>query len=81
MADRTSASIFAIVFKCLAEDNSEKAREFARKLWGEKNSYDFNSYQMYCDEALITLGLAKKGINPEYPEDGEVTLYWQEDYT
>lgn len=80
MADRTSASIFAMVFEYLAEDNSEKSREFARKLWDETRRYDFNPYQMYCDDALITLGLAKKGLHPEYPEDGEVTLYWKQHY-
>lgn len=31
-----------------------------------KIGYDFNNYQMYCDDALITLDLATKGsIGPE----------------
>ena len=80
MADRTSASIFAKVFEYLAEDNSEKARDFARKFYADSQEYDFNAYQMYCDDALLKLGLAKQGVHPDYPEDGETILYLHQHY-
>lgn len=75
MADRTSASLFGTVFKLLAENPTDEHKTMAGKLWPLTRDYDFSPYQMYCDEALITLGLARMGINPEWPEDGEVVLY------
>ena len=71
MADRTSAALFGHMFEYLAKDTSEKAREFARHIWGLTADYDFNSYQMYCDEALEELGLATRVTG----ENGDRYLY------
>ncbi len=77
MADRSSAAIFGDVFTLLAKelDPGPKRDKLARHFWKESRNYDFNEYQMGCDEALFTLGLARKGVDPDYPEDGETTIY------
>lgn len=43
--------------------------------------FDFSSCEMQCDEALFKLGLAKRGHDPRYCEEGEqMVLYAVEDY-
>lgn len=55
MADRTSAYLFAEIFQLLAEHElNEKSKYF----WDLSKDYDFQPYQMYCDETLLKLGLA-----------------------
>ncbi len=78
MADRTSASLFAMIFEYLATDkNIGHAKKLARNIYGWTYNYDFRSYQMYCDEALLTLDLAKR----DEDEEGEtLVLYLGEDY-
>lgn len=61
MSDHTSAGIFAKLFTLLAKNPTDEHKEIARKMWPERNEYDFSDYQMGCDKALIALGLAKKG--------------------
>lgn len=75
MADRTSAGLFGKVFELLAKNPTEENKTNALEFWAMRGDYDFSEYQMYCDDSLITLGLAEKGIDPEYPEDGEVVIY------
>jgi hypothetical protein len=75
MADRGSAALFATFFQLLAESPSNEHRAMAHKLWPLTRSYDFSPYQMYAEEALQTLGLARLGVNPEAPDEGEVWLY------
>lgn len=75
MADRTSAVIFGDIFNMLAEEPTEKNKEMANKIFDKTYDYDFSNYQMYADESLEKLGLAKKGIDPDYPEDGEIIIY------
>ena len=78
MADRTSAALFGAFFERLAETPDERSRELATWLWGQSRGYDFNDYQMDADEALVALGLARRGVDPEYPDDGETMLYGPE---
>ena len=75
MADRTSASLFGKIFDLLAKNPTEENKSIAAEIYQMRNGNDFSNYQMYCDESLIKLGLAKMGINPKYPEDGEVVIY------
>lgn len=75
MADRTSASLFGKIFDLLAKNPTEENKAIAAEIYPMRNGFDFSDYQMYCDESLIKLGLAKMGINPKYPEDGEVVIY------
>lgn len=75
MADRTSASVFGKIFDLLAENPTEEHKRIAQEIWPMRGEYDFSDYQMYCDESLIKLGLAKMGVDPEYPDEGEVILY------
>jgi hypothetical protein len=76
MADRTSAEIFGRVFNYLAKSPQSQERDnFAKFMYKATNDYDFDQCQMGCDKALVALGLAKHGINPRYPEDGEVVIY------
>lgn len=76
MADRTSAGIFGEIFAYLAsQPQSEQRDAFALRCWSFTSDYDFSSYQMGADDALITLGLARRGIDPDYPDEGETLLY------
>jgi hypothetical protein len=62
MADRTSASLFGQFFELLAklvDEEPVEPKEVAEHLWGHIRGYDFNAYQMSCDEALLKLGLAR----------------------
>ncbi|RJQ25725.1 hypothetical protein C4577_05005 [Candidatus Parcubacteria bacterium] len=75
MADRTSAAIFGDIFNMLASDEPIDKKQMALKVWEMSGEYDFTPYQMYCDDALIELGLARKGVDPECPEDGFAIQY------
>lgn len=75
MADRSSARAFGLVFKHLADEPLERDKALARKLMRELDAFDFSPDQMGCDRALIALGVAKKGVRPGDPEDGEQVLY------
>ena len=68
MSDRTSAGLFADVFEYLAEEPDERNKKFARRLWGMIGEYDFTPCQMECDDALFSLGLAKKGVYPHHDQ-------------
>lgn len=74
MADRTSACIFGYFFEEAARQG-EIARPMVGFMWNLARDYDFHPCQMDCDEALLKLGLAKMGVHPDYPDDGEVVLY------
>lgn len=77
MADRTSAEIFSNVFELIVKyvPDSPERDEMALLFWNLSRGYDFSDNQMDCDEALRELGLARYGIDPDWPEDGEVLLY------
>ena len=75
MADRTSAGIFADLFKMLAQHPSPEHKEVAQRIYEMSRNYDFSEYQMYADEACLILGVARMGMDPGYPEDGEVLLW------
>lgn len=75
MADRTSARIFGSMFKILAENPSEDHKEVARVLHRLAQDCDFTYEQMDADEACIALGIAYRGIDPRYPEDGETVIF------
>jgi hypothetical protein len=75
MSDGTSAEMFGEMFRTFAEDPSPQHIRWAHKLWGFTGNYDFSSYQLDCDEALITLKLARKRMDPKTPEDGKVMFY------
>ena len=75
MADRTSAEVFGMFFDILAKNPTGEHKEIAKEVLKKSRSYDFNEYQMYADESLIILGLAHKGIDPRYPDEGETIIY------
>lgn len=66
MADRSSAEIFGMMFEYLAEQADQRAKDMAHAMWDRTGNYDFNEYQMYCDDALQKLGLAKKCTKCNY---------------
>lgn len=89
MADRQSAGMFADIFNFLAGFNSDQTRSeptkrdrsFAHELWKSLGQYDFSYYQMYCDEALEVLGLARRDLSsgrerwdygPKEPEPSQI---------
>ncbi|SKA29831.1 hypothetical protein SAMN04488128_103178 [Chitinophaga eiseniae] len=75
MADRTSARLFGKIFTLLAKNPTDEHKEIAKEIYGFTDDYVFSKYQMCVDEELILLGLARKGIRDDYPEDGEVVIY------
>jgi hypothetical protein len=75
VADRTSANLFSVIFELLAENPSEEHKTMAKKIWKLTRNFDFSFDQMGCDAALVTLGLARLGVDSKYPEDGEVVIY------
>lgn len=76
MADRTSAGLFGEIFAYLATQPQTPQRDaFALRCFQMTHEYDFSSYQMGADDALITLGLARRGVDPDYPDEGETLLY------
>lgn len=81
MSDRTSAHLFGRVFKLIAEyvPPGDARDRLAREFWRETQGYDFSDYQMDADDALFALGLARRGVNPDWPEEGEVVLYGPEE--
>lgn len=80
MSDRTSARLFGEVFEILAEHvPAGEARDAAvLRFWGLTRDYDFSPDQMGADDALFALGLARRGVDPDWPDDGEVVLYGPE---
>ena len=74
MSDRTTAGVFCKVFCALArEPITEETKTIARGLYQDTGEYDFNKYQMECDDALIALGLARRGKD----EDGNDTVLYE----
>lgn len=65
LADRTSAYLFSEIFNYLAAQETLD-KEFALSMWQQTFEYDFNKYQMYCDEALTKLGLLKDEYYADY---------------
>lgn len=73
MADLKSAEIFAHVFKTLAEQNTQECVESANEIYKICKDYNFTANQLYADEALRKLGLAKEIKTP----DGRLELTYK----
>lgn len=70
MADRTSAAIFGKLFELLANNPTKDNKELANEIYYELiDQYDFSTYQMCADDALISLGLAQMSLDPEFPNE------------
>jgi hypothetical protein len=80
MADRTSAGLFGKIFELLAKNPTDEHKTIAKEIFAYTRDYDFNNYQMYADDALLTLGLAVKGVHPKYVDEGETIIYADSDY-
>lgn len=84
MSDRTTALLFATMFEHLADPDllmtdPVQARKLAHKLWNLMRDYDFSPYQMYCDESLIKLGLARR-VPDSYDPHGHEIEYGPVDF-
>jgi hypothetical protein len=77
MADRTSAHLFGCIFEIIDEHvkDPQDRKVLAERFWAMSRGYDFSEYQMESDEVLERLGLARKEVDPRYPEDGPVWTY------
>ena len=80
MADRTAAELFGEIFNMIANDVKDPKRqsELAEEYWNKSKGYDFDVYQMDCDEALVKLDYARQTPSEEY-EDEFVTKYYDPD--
>lgn len=83
MADRTSAEIFGNLFQWLAEKPESAERNAdAAKVWQLSRGYDFSPCQMEAEDALLSLGLARRVPNTEHPDEGDyVIVYGPETHT
>ncbi len=59
----------------LAEDPTEEHKVMAKRIYQMTKEYDFDSYQMGAGEPCVELGIARKGIDPRYPEVGMMILW------
>ena len=75
MADRTSAGLFGRIFEVLAKTPTDEHKKIAAEIFELAGDYDFDYREMNAGEACIVLELAVKGIDPNYPEDGETMLF------
>ena len=75
MADRTSAGLFGQIFEILAQNPTDEHKEIARRIYQLASGYDFSDCQMDADDACLALGIARRGIDPEYPDDDECILW------
>lgn len=78
MSDHASAELFGFIFNELAKPDCDPTK-LAKKLWKRHFDYDYCDDEMQADKALIKFGFAKKAVDPEYPDEGEVTMYRQHD--
>jgi hypothetical protein len=80
MADRSSAYLFSRIFQLIDQhvQDATTRKKLALEFWKEQDSYDFSPYQLECDEILLKLGLARLGVDPDYPKDGETIFYGPE---
>ena len=63
------------VFEKLASDPTEQHKQWAIEFWKQAHRYDFSWDQMRCDKALLVLELARKGIDPDFPNEPEGIIY------
>lgn len=76
MSDRGSAHLFGRVFELIDEHvPPQKQAATVKRFWEMSFEYDFAPEDMHCDPALKRLGYAKEVPNPDYPEDGPITVY------
>ncbi len=71
MADRSSAELFGMFFTLLAENPTPENKAIAAKIFPKRRNYDFDDYQMYCDNALRILGLPVKDDDDDDDDDGD----------
>lgn len=76
MVDRIGAELYGILFEVLAQNPEEENKALAKQFFKLVDESDFSYSQMGVDEALITLGLAKRGINLE---GEQIVLYFGEE--
>jgi hypothetical protein len=82
MSDRGAQDIFGTLFALLGAHSPVPYlyKELSETMWAKAKQFDTSPRDWQCDDELIALGLAKRGISKEYPEDGEITLYKGLDY-
>lgn len=67
MSEIELARLFGEIFTGLADVKTGKIDidEAAKRFWRAAHRHPFRYCQMECDDALVTLGLAKRGIDYE----------------
>lgn len=80
MSDSTSERNCGTIFEFLAKNLTKDNIELAKKLWVLTYNYNFSHNQMNCDNALIKLGLAKRGIDIINDKIKEKIFYVNSDF-
>ena len=65
MSDRSAASVFSMVFRHLAANPTEQNILFAKEFSQRAEDFDFCKFELWCDEELMTLGLARRPTEEE----------------
>lgn len=65
MDDLTGA--YAYFLQLLAEKPDARSRALARRVWGRLLSDEVEPHNLrFCEEALVALGIARRGVHPDY---------------
>ncbi len=76
MGDSNSAAIFQSIFEDLSGMRKSAERDrLALKYWKMAREYSFADDEMYCDDALIELGLARRITNLQEPGEDDCIEY------
>lgn len=78
MSDHSSAEIFGTMFAKLARNPTDEHKALAAELFKFSQNFDFSEEQMGVDRELKILGLARKGTDPRFQQDGKVWIYGPE---
>ena len=77
MSATTTAGLFHDIMRDLSETPDKRTKKIARRIYEKVKDYDFAVSEMYADEFLIKLDLARHGLD----EEGfEIVEYYLEDY-
>lgn len=71
MSDHAQCYLFSEIFEFLAKIDDDTAKKTAAFIWEKSGDYDFAIDNMRCDEALVTLGLARMASAARIKELGK----------
>lgn len=75
--DAPQAQLFGFLFKEMARfPPSQERTAYLARLWKQAEVYEFSWADMRADEALLVLGLAMKGPDPNPEAEGKEIVFY-----